>query len=82
MGTRMNDKHVNYSHRPTQTKQQSWLMHNWNTFGARMSHGHTWIHKTHHNLDLREATTFFLIVFFMISHGATCKCHFVSGWEF
>jgi hypothetical protein len=30
---------------------------------------HTWTHKTHHNPDLGEATTFPLIVFFMHGHG-------------
>ncbi len=43
-------------------------MRGWNTFVAQTNHGHTWIHKTHHNLDLGEATTFFLIIFFMINH--------------
>jgi hypothetical protein len=33
-------------------------MHSWNIFGALMNHGHTQTHKTHHGLDLREATTF------------------------
>jgi len=27
-------------------------VHSQSTFGAWMSHGHTWNHKTHHNLDL------------------------------
>jgi hypothetical protein len=44
-------------------------MHSWSTFGAQMNHGHTRIHKTHHDLDLGEATTFPLIVFSVISHG-------------
>jgi hypothetical protein len=26
----------------------SWWLHNWNIFGARMNHGQTWTHKTHH----------------------------------
>jgi hypothetical protein len=29
-----------------------WLVHNWSTFGAKMSHGKTWAHKSHHGLDL------------------------------
>jgi hypothetical protein len=49
-------------------------MHSWSTFGARMSHGHIETHKIHHDLDSREATTFPLIVFFVISHGATSFC--------
>ncbi len=39
-------------------------MHRWNIFGAWTSHGQTRTHKTHHGLDLGEATTFSLIVFF------------------
>ncbi len=33
----------------------SWLVHNWSTFGAWTSHEQTWIHKTHHNVNLGEA---------------------------
>jgi hypothetical protein len=51
-------------HKPT----RSWLMHGSSTFGAWTSHGHTWTHKTHHGLDLGEATTFTLILFFVPSH--------------
>jgi hypothetical protein len=36
-------------------------------------------HNTHHGPDLGEATTFPLIVFFMLGHGANTKCHFVPG---
>jgi hypothetical protein len=36
-----NDKQVNYSCGLTQTKQQSWLVQSWNTFGAHMNHGQT-----------------------------------------
>ncbi len=43
-------------------------MHSWNTFGARTNHEHTWIHKTHHDLNLGEAITFPFIVLFVISH--------------
>jgi hypothetical protein len=51
-------------------------MHNWNTLGAWMSHEHTQIHKTCHNSNLGEATTFPLIIFSMIGQKATPKCHF------
>jgi hypothetical protein len=51
-------------------------MHSWNTFDARTNHKHTQIHKTHHNLDLGEATIFPLILCFMISHKVASKCHF------
>jgi hypothetical protein len=56
----------------------SWLMHNWNTFGAWTSHGHTWTHKIHHDLDLGEATTFPLIVLFVIGHGSYTQISFFS----
>jgi len=39
-------------------------------FGARMSHGQTQTHKTPHNLDLGEATTFPLTILFVHGHGA------------
>ncbi len=55
------------------------VVHSWNTFGERISHGQTWTHKTHHDSDLGEATTFPLIVFFMFGHGLAPKCHFVLG---
>jgi hypothetical protein len=56
-------------------------MHTWNTFGACTSHGHTWTHKTHHGPDLGEATTFPLIVFYVIAHGVTPKCHFSRDFQ-
>jgi len=59
-------------------------MSSWSTFGAWMNHMHTWTHKTHHDPDLGEATTFPFIVFSVINHGVTSKCHFVLGfssWE-
>ncbi len=40
-------------------------MHSWNTFNARTNHGQTWTHKIHHGLDLGEATTFPLIVYYV-----------------
>jgi hypothetical protein len=33
-----------------------------------MNHEHTWTHKTHRDLDLKEATTFSFIVLFVINH--------------
>jgi hypothetical protein len=36
-----------------------------NTFGAKMNHERPQTHKTHHNPDLGEATTFPLIVYFV-----------------
>jgi hypothetical protein len=51
-------------------------VHSWSTFGARTSHGQTWIHKIHHNLDLGEATTFPLIVYSMPDHETSTQMSF------
>jgi hypothetical protein len=40
------------------------------TFGTLTSHRHTQTHKTYHNSDLGEFTTFPLIVFFVPVHVA------------
>ncbi len=50
----------------------SWLMCGWSTFGARTNHGHTPTHKTHHSLDLGEATTFPFIILYVPGHVGTC----------
>ncbi len=70
---RKNDKQINYSHRPTQTKQHVGQCIGENTFGAWTTHRQTQIHKTHHDPDLGEATTFPLIVLFMLSHGTNTQ---------
>jgi hypothetical protein len=54
----------------------SWLVRGWSTFGARMNHEHTKIHKIHHGPDLGEVTTFPLIVFYVISHGGCIQMSF------
>jgi hypothetical protein len=54
----------------------SWLVHSWSTFGAWTSHKQTWIHKTHHNVNLGEANTFCHIVFSMLSHKACIQMSF------
>jgi hypothetical protein len=61
----------------------SWVMHSWSTFSAwtshghtRTSHGHTRTHKTHHGPNSKEATTFALIVFFVINHGGYIQMSF------
>jgi hypothetical protein len=54
-------------------------MHSWNIFGAQMNHMHTQTHKIHHGPDLGEVTTFPLIVFSVISHGAAPKRQF--SWD-
>jgi hypothetical protein len=60
-------------------------VHSWNIFGARTSHEQTWIHKTHHGLDLGETTTFPLIVYFVPFHEARIQiafCPRILEWEF
>jgi hypothetical protein len=54
-------------------------MHSWSTFGARTSHGQLWIHKIHHSSDLREATTFPLIVYFVPLQEAYIQMTFCPG---
>jgi hypothetical protein len=49
---------INHSHRIAQNQTTSWLVHNWNIFGARMNHKQTRTHKNHYGPDLGEATTF------------------------
>jgi hypothetical protein len=56
----------------------SWLVHSWSTLGAHMSHGQTLTHKTHHGKDLGEATTFPLIVFYVLGHGVSTQISFLS----
>ncbi len=53
-------------------------MHSWSTFGARTNHEQTQSHKTHHSLDLGEATTFPLIVYSMHGHGTNTQMSFLS----
>jgi hypothetical protein len=67
---RKNEKQLNHSHELAQNQITSWLVHSLNTFGARTSHGQIQIHKTHHSLDLGEATTFPLIIYSVPLHEA------------
>ncbi len=57
----------------------SWLVHSWNTSDVGTSHEQTWIHKTHHGPNLGEATTFPLIVYFVLSHGTSTQMTFCPG---
>jgi len=75
---------ANYSHGLAQNQTTSWLVHSWSTFGARTNHGQIPIHKTHHGLDLGEATTFPLIIYFVPLHEAHIQMAFCLGtpkWE-
>jgi len=60
------------------------LIHVTKYFDAKMSHGQIRIHKTHHDPDLGEATTFPLIVDFVPFHKAHIQMTFCFGtpkWE-
>jgi hypothetical protein len=54
-------------------------MHSWSTFGAQTNHEQTCIHKTHHSLDLGEATTFPIIVLFVLGYRASTQISL--SWE-
>jgi hypothetical protein len=67
---------LTHSHKPAQNQTTSWLVHSWSTFGARTIHGQTRTHKTHHGLDLGEATTFPLIVYYVPLYEAHIQMAF------
>jgi hypothetical protein len=75
MGIRMDDKHQLFT-RTCTSQTINWLVRSLNAFGARMSHGQTRIHKTHHGPDLGEATTSPLIVYFVFGHGTSIQMIF------
>ncbi len=75
-GTTKIDKHFNHSHELAQNQTTSLLMHSWNTFVVRTSHGQIRIHKTHHGPNLGEATTFPFIVYFVPLHEAHIQMAF------
>jgi len=54
-------------------------MHSWKTFGAMTNHEQTQTHKTHHGTDLEEATTFPLIVYYVVAHEAHMQMAFCPG---
>jgi hypothetical protein len=59
-----------------------WLVHILEHLGARTSHGQLWTHKTHkthHDPDSGEATTFPHIVFFAPLHGTCIQMVFYPG---
>ncbi len=59
-------------HKPNNKLVSAQLEH----FGARMNYGQTQTHKTHQGLDLREATTFPLIVYSVHGYGTTTQRSF------
>jgi hypothetical protein len=54
-------------------------MHSWNIFGAWTSQGHTWTYKIHQGPDLGQATTFPLIVLYVINHKGCIQMLIFSG---
>jgi len=75
---------TNHSHKPAQNQTTSWLMHSWSTLGARTSHEQTRTHKIHHGPNLKEATTFPFIVYFVLLHEAHIQMAFclrTPKWE-
>jgi hypothetical protein len=78
MGTRKNDKQVNYSHGPTQTKQQV----GWCIVGTLLVHG--WTTRKHKLTRLTMAQTWGqpppspLYYSLCLAMGLAAKCHFVS----
>jgi hypothetical protein len=75
MGIRKNDKHQLFTH-TCKNQTTSWLMHNLSVFGVRTNHRQTRTHKTHHGPDLKEATTFPLILYFVLGHGTITQMAF------
>ncbi len=62
----------------------NWLLHRWSTFGVWTNDWQTQIHKTYHNSNLGEATTFPLIVYFVLSHETSTQMSFcprTPKWE-
>jgi hypothetical protein len=83
MGTKKSDKHQLLT-KTFINQTTSWLVHNLSTFGAWTNHEQTQIHKTHHGLDLGEATIFPLIVYSVPSHMTNTQMAFCPGtlkWE-
>ncbi len=67
-------------HKPNNKLVSVWLEH----FGALISHGQTQTHKTHHGLELGEATTFTLIIYSMHGHETNTQmsfCPMTPKWE-
>ncbi len=62
----------------------SWLMQSLNIFNAKIHHKQIRIHKTHHGPDLREATTFPVIVDSVLGHRTSTQmafCPRTPKWE-
>jgi hypothetical protein len=82
-GTKKNDMHL-ITHTDLHKPNTSWLVQNLSTFGVRTNHGQPRSHKTHHGPDLGEATTFPLLIYFVLLHEAHIQMAFCPGvpkWE-
>jgi len=74
---------INYSHGPAQNQHEV-FNDNWSTIGVKMNHEQIRIHKTHHDSDLGEATTFPLIVYYVLLHEVHIQMAFcleTLKWE-
>jgi hypothetical protein len=60
----------------TNLHKPSWLVHGWSNFGTRIHHKHTHTHNTHHGQDFGKDTTFLLIIFYVLGHGAYTQMSF------
>jgi hypothetical protein len=68
-GIRKSDKHKLFTQTCTKPNIR-WLVHRWSTFDAKINHMQTQIHKTQHDPNLGEATTFPFIIYFVPLHEA------------
>ncbi len=82
-GIRKSDKHQLLTYTCT-NQGTSWLMRTLSVFGAWTSHMQARTHKTHRDPDLGEATTFPLILYYVLGHGTGTQMSFCFGtpkWE-
>jgi hypothetical protein len=73
-----------HSHKLAQNQQTSWLAQGWSTFSVRKNHEWPRTHKTQHDPDSKETTTFPHIVYSAPPHGSGIWMAFCLGtpkWE-
>jgi hypothetical protein len=81
MGTKKSDKHKLLT---CTTQTTSCLVCSLSAFGVRTSHEQTRTHKIQHGLDLGEAITFPLIVYFVLGNRTSTQMSFfleTPKWE-
>jgi hypothetical protein len=77
LGSRLGRLTINsITHMDLHKPDNKFVMRKWNNFGARMNHGRTRTHKTHHDLDSGKATTFPLIVYYVHGHEISTQMSF------